>query len=294
MDKLFVIGLVSAFLLLFVSRVTNGATMSSCSQTPYPEICTSFISSTSLVSSKGLHGVALSATLNQAQLAHGLILATDLSSFDEPAKVAWTDCAELYADSVSQLNRALLSNNWEDTQTWLSAAVANHQTCQDGFIELNSASYMSFLPPMLGNFSKLLSNSLAINNQAASTLSSSKPGGGRKLLSDGFPSWVSTADRKLLQSSTAAAQANLVVAADGSGNYTTISQALSAASNHGTSRFVIYVKSGTYYERIQISQTKIMLIGDGIDATIVTGSNNVVDGSTTFSSATAGKLSFLI
>ncbi|KAJ4960241.1 hypothetical protein NE237_020151 [Protea cynaroides] len=293
MDKLFVRVLVSLSLLAFVAK---GDTNSSCSQTPYPQICNSFVSSNPLLTSKGFHYVALEVTRIQAQLAHKLISSMDLSSFDEPAKAAWADCSELYNDTVSQFNRVLLSNSWEDTQTWLSAAVANHQTCQHGFMELNSTSFMSSLPSMLSDFPKLLSNSLAINKQAASTLSS-KPGGARRLLSDGFPSWVSVADRKLLQSTTAASQANIVVATDGSGNYKTISEALSASSKlrSGTSRFVIYVKKGTYKENVEITKSmkNIMLIGDGIDATIVTGSKNVQDGSTTFRSATVGKLSLL-
>ncbi|XP_043695094.1 pectinesterase-like [Telopea speciosissima] len=288
MDKLFVLSVLSVTLLVFVSRVANCDTISSCSQTPYPQVCDSFISSNPLLTSKGFRDVALIVTLNQSQLAHTLISAMDLSSFDEQAKAAWTDCAEHYDDTVSQLNRALLANNWEDAQTWLSAAVVNPETCQNGFMELNSASYMSSLPSMLSNFSKLLSNSLAINNQAASASASPSGGGGRRLLSDGFPSWVSAGDRKLLQSSTAASQANIVVAADGSGNYKTISEALTASSKlrSGSSRFVIYVKGGTYNENVQITESNIMSIGDGIGATIVTGSKNVIDGSTTFSSAT--------
>ncbi|KAJ4960521.1 hypothetical protein NE237_020431 [Protea cynaroides] len=286
MDLLFVRILVSVSLLAFVA---NADTISSCNQTPHPQICNSFIGSNPRITSKGFPYVALTVTMNQAQLAHNLISAMDLSSFNEPAKAAWADCLELFNDTISKLNRVLLSNSWEDTQTWLSAAVANQQTCQNGFMELNSASLISSLPSMLGDFSKLLSNSLAINNQAAFSLSS-KPGGARRLLSDGFPSWVSSVDRKLLQSTTVASQANIVVAADGSGNYKTISEALSASSKlrNGTSRFVIYVKKGTYKENVGITKfmKNIMLIGDGIDATIVTGSKNYVDGSTTFRSAT--------
>ncbi|XP_043699313.1 pectinesterase-like [Telopea speciosissima] len=298
--KLFVRVLVSlSSLLSFVSWVANADTISSssCTQTPYPQICNSFITSNPLATSKGFRDVALTVTMNQAQLAHNHISSIDLSSFDQLAKAAWADCLELSNDTVSKLNRVLLSNSWEDTQTWLSAAVANHQTCQNGFMELNSASFMSSLPSiLLSDFSKLLSNSLAVNKQqAASTLSGGRkqPGGGaRRLLSDGFPSWVSAADRKLLQSTTAttATTANIVVAADGSGNYKTISEAVAASSKlrSGTSRFVIYVKKGTYKENVEITKSmkNIMLIGDGIGATIVTGGKNVQDGSTTFRSAT--------
>ncbi|XP_043695106.1 pectinesterase-like [Telopea speciosissima] len=297
MDKLFVLGVLSASLLVFVPRVANCDNITSCTHTPYPQVCDSFISPNPLLTSKGFRDVALTITLNHAQQAYSLISAMDLSSFDEPAKAAHADCSGLYDDTVNQLNRVLLSNNWEDTQTWLSAAVTNQETCKNGFMELNSISYLSSLPSMLSNFSKLLSNSLAINNQEASASTvSSKPGGGgggggRRLLSGGFPSWVSAADRKLLSSpSSSTSQANIVVAADGSGDYKTISEALSASTKQrsGTSRFVIYVKKGTYNENVQVTKSmkNIMLIGDGIDTTIVTGSKNVKDGSTTFNSAT--------
>lgn len=48
------------------------------------------------------------------------------------------------------------------------------------------------------------------------------------------------------------------------------------------------MKKGTYKENVEIgkSKTNVMLTGDGMDKTIITGSLNVVDGSTTFNSAT--------
>ncbi|XP_010271268.1 PREDICTED: pectinesterase-like [Nelumbo nucifera] len=294
MDKL-VLGFVCISLALVIG-VVNSETISSCSQTPYPEICESFISSNKPLATLeetqfSFRESALSFTMDQALRAHGLISAMDLSSFDDKAKVAWADCVELYADTVTQLNRTMGSKNplsWSDAQTWLSAAITNEQTCQNGFTELNLPSYLSSFPFMLSNFSKMVSNSLAINKAAASSVASlmGKQGGNRRLLSDGFPTWVSAADRKLLQSSSAASQADVVVAADGSGNYRTISQAVAASSKRSGKRFVIYVKRGVYKENVEIKASNIMLIGDGIDATIVTGSKNVQDGSTTFRSAT--------
>ncbi|KAG6677491.1 hypothetical protein I3842_14G029900 [Carya illinoinensis] len=101
------------------------------------------------------------------------------------------------------------------------------------------------------------------------------------------PDWVKGGDRKLLQSSSPASQANIVVATDGSGDYTTIKDAISAASKRsGSGRYVIYVKQGTYKENVEIKLKNIMLVGDGIGKTIVTGSKSVGGGSTTFKSAT--------
>jgi len=226
--------------------------------------------------------------MERIALTHQLASAMDLSSLDERAKAAWADCLVLCEDTISLINRSMAaSSSHEDSQTWVSAAIANHETCKNGFIELNSSLHLPNSPFMTNNISESLSNSLAINKAMAPVSSL----GNRKLLSDGFPSWVSAADRKLLQSSSI--KANLVVAQDGSGNYKTISEAVAASSRlSGGSRFVIHVKAGTYNENVQIKTKNLMLIGDGIGATVVTGSKNVQDGSTTFNSATVGKLKF--
>lgn len=105
----------------------------------------------------------------------------------------------------------------------------------------------------------------------------------------GFPEWMSVGDRRLLQAKSV--KANVVVAKDGSGDYKTISAAVKAAPEKSKSRYIIHIKSGKYKENIEVSKKKknIMFIGDGRSKTIITGSRNVVDGSTTFRSATLGK-----
>lgn len=56
-------------------------------------------------------------------------------------------------------------------------------------------------------------------------------------------------------------------------------------------RVIIYVKAGVYNEKVNIDRDlkNIMLVGDGMDRTIVTGNRNVPDGATTLGSATFGK-----
>ncbi|WJZ89589.1 hypothetical protein VitviT2T_008798 [Vitis vinifera] len=132
---------------------------------------------------------------------------------------------------------------------------------------------------MSNNVSKLISNTLSINKVPYAEPS----------YKGGYPTWVKPGDRKLLQSSSLASQANIVVSKDGSGDYTTIGAAITAASKRsGSGRHVIYVKAGTYSENVQIGSglKNIMLVGDGIGKTIVTGSKSVGGGSTTFKSAT--------
>ncbi|KAK9126357.1 hypothetical protein Scep_015203 [Stephania cephalantha] len=136
------------------------------------------------------------------------------------------------------------------------------------------------LPLMSNNVSKLICNSLAVNKPEVQE----KPS-----YVDGLPSWLKAGDRKLLQASSSV-QPNLVVAQDGSGSFKTIKDALDAAAKQrkGSERFVIRVKSGVYSENLVIgnSMKNIMLIGDSIRNTIITGSRSVGGGSTTFNSAT--------
>lgn len=199
---------------------------------------------------------------------------------NELEKTAWSDCLKLYEYTILRLNKTVDPNtkcSQVDSQTWLSTALTNLETCRAGFVELGVSDYL--LPLMSNNVSKLISNTLSLNKVPYTEPS----------YKEGFPTWVKPGDRKLLQSSSPASQANIVVAKDGSGDYTTIKAAVSAASKRsGTGRYVIYVKAGTYNENIEIGAKlkNIMLLGDGIGKTIITGSKSVGGGSTTFNSAT--------
>lgn len=201
---------------------------------------------------------------------------------NEKEKAAWVDCLTLYEDTIYKLNYTIDPNSDctdFDFQTWLSAALTNLDTCTDGFYELGVPDYV--LPLMSNDVSKLISNILAINKDLASPPPEN--------YTSGYPNWVSPGDRKLLQASSP--QADLVVAQDGSGNFKTITAALDAAAKRsGTRRFVIHIKRGIYRENLVIANNlkNIMLIGDGMRYTIITGSRSVVGGSTTFNSATVG------
>ncbi|GAU11246.1 hypothetical protein TSUD_342370 [Trifolium subterraneum] len=87
----------------------------------------------------------------------------------------------------------------------------------------------------------------------------------------------------------------VVVSKDGSGNFTTINDAVTAAPNNTINAtngyFLIFIKEGVYEEYVSIPQNKayLMLIGDGIDQTVITGNHSVGDGWTTFNSPTFGK-----
>lgn len=78
-------------------------------------------------------------------------------------------------------------------------------------------------------------------------------------------------------------------------NFTTITEAVAAAPNKTLPEdgyFVIYAREGLYEEYIVISNKKrnIMLIGDGINKTIITGNHSFIDGWTTYNSSSFGKV----
>lgn len=101
-----------------------------------------------------------------------------------------------------------------------------------------------------------------------------------------FPRWIKPGDRKLLQAN--GVPVDVVVAADGTGNYTKVMDAVLAAPDYSMKRYVIYVKKGVYIENVEIKKKKwnLMMIGDGMDATIISGNRSFVDGWTTFRTAT--------
>jgi pectinesterase len=76
----------------------------------------------------------------------------------------------------------------------------------------------------------------------------------------------------MLYSQSIKAQYDLVVAQDGSGNYSTVQAAVNAAPVGRTTPYVIYIKSGTYNEKINIPSNKpfIKLVGENVAHVVLT------------------------
>ncbi|KAJ6802954.1 putative pectinesterase [Iris pallida] len=201
---------------------------------------------------------------------------TDL---DLDPKSALADCAgllDLSRDRLLASASAVASGSYVDARTWLSAVLTNHDTCIDGLLLAASSSSLK-LKASLDSLVALASASLAVLNAV--------PPYDVKEVVKNFPSWLPVGDRKLLE---AAVAANVTVAADGSGDYDTVQEAVDNAPSKGKSRYVIYVKNGTYEENVMVwkNKTNLMIVGDGGGSTVITGDRNVVDGWTTFNSAT--------
>ncbi|KAL8094636.1 putative pectinesterase/pectinesterase inhibitor 20 [Apium graveolens] len=83
----------------------------------------------------------------------------------------------------------------------------------------------------------------------------------------------------------------VVVDPSGNGNFTTINDALNAAPNNTNGiygYYLIHVVAGVYEEYVNVIKSKkyVMMVGDGINQTIITGNRSVADGWTTFNTGT--------
>ncbi|KAL3830275.1 hypothetical protein ACJIZ3_019077 [Penstemon smallii] len=193
-------------------------------------------------------------------------------------------CVELIYLAIDNLNMSVSITNLtsiddQNTIKGLHCGAGSHiQTCIDGFDDLDHE-VRDLVIKKLKNSTELTRNSLAIVSQINNSCSRLTTESKRE------EHWLSSKDRRRLQAS---AKANLVVAKDGSGNYRTITDALKAVPNHSNNRFVIYVKSGVYYEHVRIPRVKwnVLIYGDGMNNTVVSGNLNYVDGTPTFMTAT--------
>ncbi|KAJ6292278.1 hypothetical protein OIU78_024455, partial [Salix suchowensis] len=218
-------------------------------------------------------------TIKKAKLVHSRIN-------DAREQAALGDCVELMEISKNRIEDTVASletvtfKSHADAHTWLSSVLTNHETCVDG---LNGPARSS-MEPDLNDLILRARISLAM----LVVISPSKENNEIFPLKGDFPSWLTSKDRKLLVTLPKDINADVTVAKDGSGKYKTVKEAVASAPDNGKTRYVIYVKKGTYKENVEVGKKKknVMLVGDGMDSTIITGSLNVVDGSTTFNSAT--------
>lgn len=247
----------------------------------------------------------------------------DRSSLSLPTTRALEDCQFLAEqnfeylsnalDNVDKVSDDLPTTEGEDQQTMLSAALTNQETCLEGLQTTASDERVkSELLSSLSDDTKLHSVSLDLFIKGwvpEKKISTSWQPNGRHLgfrngrlplrMSNRVRAIYDSArghGRKLLQDSSNSVLVNdiVVVSQDGSGNFTTINDAIAAAPNNSAASdgyFLIFVTGGVYQEYVSIAKNKkyLMMVGDGINQTIITGDHNVVDNFTTFNSATFGE-----
>ncbi|XP_004492228.1 pectinesterase-like [Cicer arietinum] len=203
-------------------------------------------------------------------------------------ETALRDCEQLMEISMDRIWDSMLAltkntiDSQQDAHTWLSSVLTNHVTCLDGLEAISQVLMESDFQDLISRARTSLAVFLAVFPQQGHDQFVDET------LNGDFPSWITSKDRRLLESSVGDIKANVVVAKDGSGKFKTVAEAVATAPDNGKTRYVIYVKKGTYKENIEIGSIKknVMLVGDGMDATIITGNLNFIDGTTTFKSAT--------
>ncbi|GLT61207.1 hypothetical protein SLA2020_339290 [Shorea laevis] len=290
------------FFFFFFSSTTSLKTThfysirSFCKTTPYPDVC---FDSLKLSISINISPNIITYLLHTLQIAISESEKLSNLFFDaswhfniiEKQRGTIQDCKELHQITLSSLQRSVSRisaadrRKLADARAYLSAALTNKNTCLEG---LDSAS--GPLKPVLVNSIidtyKHVSNSLSI---LSSHEGARRGRTNRRLM--GFPTWMSRKDRRIFESAYGDEYDQsqvLTVAADGTGNFTTITDAINFAPNNSYDhRTIIYVKQGVYDENVEIPTYKpnVVLLGDGSDVTLITG-NRSVDGWTTFSSAT--------
>ncbi|GFQ05560.1 putative pectinesterase/pectinesterase inhibitor 28 [Phtheirospermum japonicum] len=270
-----------------------------CQNTDYKETCVESLQSSGKDTNdpKELIERAFQATINKIkEAAHNSALLQKLEN-DPRGKSALESCQELADRAANDLQRSLakfsefdltnIDSIMSDLKIWLSGAITYQETCLDGFDDVQGDAGEK-MRQFLTKGMQMSSNGLAM---VTTTFNS------RRLLSestilghdDEIPDWMDATRRKLLNASQdEEIKPDLVVAKDGSGNFTTINEALGSIPKTRNTTFVLYIKEGVYKEKVVITSnlTHLLIIGDGPTKTKITGRLNYIDGTNTYQTAT--------
>ncbi|KAG6593221.1 putative pectinesterase/pectinesterase inhibitor 21, partial [Cucurbita argyrosperma subsp. sororia] len=288
--------------------VSTAAVKSLCQPTSYRETCEKVLVNATGDSKdpRDLIKAGFHYAVDQLKLAIANSPTLKESATDPMAKQAVDACEELIDHAIDDLlttfdkvtdsftvNR--IDNYIKTLRLWLSGALTYQETCLDGFKNVPGDTGEK-MTNLLKTSREITINGLSMVGEVTAIVTSlwralGLQSFGRQLRVDEYdeeePSWVD--DRRgLLQATGANVNADLVVAKDGSGKYTTITEALQEVPKFSNKTFIIYVKEGVYEEQVLVdkSMTYVMMIGDGMDKTKITGSKNFKDGVNTFKTAT--------
>lgn len=285
-----------------------------CSNTLYPSFCFTSLSSVSKknITLHHILEITVNRTLRHVKNTRLIFLnkfvkKQDLSLQEKNAAL---DCLEMLDQTLYELRQATVDlysfplsdsyyRSYGNLKTLLSAAMTNENTCLDGFLDLELDSdyegglgngLKEELQFMLSPISKMISNSLALiknleNHRGGNTTKSSVMWSKEKKVLAG----MTVREEELVEvAALRLSSPNVTVAKDGSGNFTTIGEAIQMAPNKSLDPYVMKIKAGIYLENVVIPREKhnVILVGDGMNLTVIMGSRNLVDGFSTFKTAT--------
>ncbi|KAL2467635.1 putative pectinesterase/pectinesterase inhibitor 46 [Forsythia ovata] len=197
----------------------------------------------------------------------------------EKTAVSALDSCRLYLSlALDNLNNSLASPR----EFELDSTVPTWKSCIDEF-DREIYKTRNLALEKLNKSIELINNSFDLVGQLNSCISSTDKGNPTPRIS-----FSSSKDRELVETQSGKINPNLVVAKDGSGNFVKINDALNAVNNFSSTRFVIYVKKGIYNEnvKVELSKWNILMIGDGINQTVVSSNISNAEGVGTSSTAT--------
>ncbi|XP_010534984.1 PREDICTED: pectinesterase-like [Tarenaya hassleriana] len=302
-----------------LSASSKAVVRSSCSSTPLPDLCyfaVASIAGQNITSQKDVIKALLDVTAYAVKESYSTVKGLLITGIglSPRANTAVNDCVENIEVTLEDLQGAaakLLSypnggtgrNHAGDLKTLVSSAITNQESCLEGFsydiadMVIRSIIYTGevYIQRLCGIALALIKN--MTDTDIANSRPKARPFNKRKLEEatmaaatdkDGWPCWLSADDRRLLQSKSV--QPNVVVAADGTGDFTTVGEAVEAAPKKRTERYVIKIKAGVYRENVNVPSNKmnLMFVGDGRTKTFITGDRSVGgnEDMTTFRSAT--------
>ncbi|CAJ1969549.1 unnamed protein product [Sphenostylis stenocarpa] len=300
-------------------KTTNRAVTALCQNSDDQKYCHGVLSTTNSSDPKDYIASVVKASMDSVIKAFNMSdrLTVEHGNSSEGMKMALDDCKDLLQSAIHELeasgvlvqesNIDAVNNHTSEIKNWLGAVVAYQQSCLDGFntdgekkvqeqLQSDSLDQVGKLTglalDMVSGISKIL-QSLDLNLAL-------KPASRRRLLEidqEGYPTWVSAADRKLLANignSKGGVTPHATVAKDGSGQFKTILDAINSYPKNHQGRFIIYVKAGVYDEYILVDKKKMNLLiyGDGPTKTIITGRKNFAEGTKTMRTSTFCKSNF--
>ncbi|XP_027340987.1 probable pectinesterase/pectinesterase inhibitor 25 isoform X2 [Abrus precatorius] len=305
---------------------SSSSSAAACKGTLYPKLCRSILSAirSSPSDPYGYGKFSIKQSLKQAKklakVFEDFLQRHQSSSLNHEEIGALGDCRDLnqlnvdYLVSISEELKSVSSSDpelVEKIESYLSAVATNHYTCYDGLVVTKSNIANALAVPLKG-VTQLYSVSLGLVTQALDrNLKRNKT---RK---HGLPtrkfkvrqpleklikviryrctktSNCTRTERILKESENQGILLYdfVIVSPYGIDNYTSIGDAIAAAPNNTKPEdgyFLIYVREGYYKEYVIVPKEKksILLVGDGINKTVITGNHSVIDGWTTFNSST--------
>ncbi|CAN4126292.1 unnamed protein product [Withania somnifera] len=207
-------------------------------------------------------------------------------------------CMEVlgYADyRIGLTGQSLTRGKIKDARAWMSAVMVYQYDCWSALKYVNGTSQvsrtMSFINSLIGYSGNALGMLVNFDVYGENTVSWTAP----KTERDGFWEGSSSGGSgQVIGGVLTGLKPNVAVCKEGGCEYKTVQEAVNAApDNQETGKFVIWIKSGVYEEKVRVPLEKknVVFWGDGMGKTVITGSLNVgLMGVTTYETATVGVL----